>query len=139
MASTERPSRTLASERPLSPHLSIYKPYVTMVTSIMHRATGIVLYAGTLLLVWWLVAAATGPSYFDFVNGLAGSWIGRLVLFGYTWALMHHMLGGIRHIVWDLGYGFTPAKANTLAWANIAGSIILTLLIWIAGYAAMGN
>ena len=121
--------------RPLSPHLSIYKPIPTMVMSIVHRITGAALYVGTVLVVWWLVAAASGAVYFDWVNAIFGSLLGRLVLFGYTWALIHHMLGGIRHFVWDLGYGFDKHVTTKMAWATLAGSIVLTVLIWIAGYA----
>jgi len=87
------------STRPLSPHLSIYRFTLTMTMSIVHRATGIALYGGTLLLVLWLVAAAIGGGFFDTVAWLFGSWFGQLVLFGYTWVLFHHMLGGVRHFV----------------------------------------
>lgn len=121
--------------RPLSPHLSIYKPIPTMVMSIVHRITGAALYVGTVLVVWWLVAAASGAAYFDWVNAIFGSLLGRLVLFGYTWALIHHMLGGIRHFVWDMGYGFDKHVSTKMAWATLAGSIVLTILVWIAGYA----
>lgn len=82
-------------ERPLSPHLQVYKPMLTTAMSIIHRITGSALYFGTFLVVWWLIAAASGPAYFDLVNGFFSSWFGRLVLFGYTWAALHHMLGGI--------------------------------------------
>jgi len=125
----------VTQNRPLSPHLTIYKQIPTMVMSIMHRFTGMALYAGTLLVAWWLVAAASGEATFDWVNGIFGSLLGRLVLFGYTWALMHHMLGGIRHFIWDTGRGFDPATSTKMAWATLAGSITLTVLIWIAGYA----
>lgn len=125
----------VTQNRPLSPHLSIYKPIPTMVMSIVHRITGMALYAGTLLVAWWLFAAASGEAYFDWVNGIFGSILGRLVLFGYTWALVHHMLGGIRHFVWDTGRGFDPQTSTKMAWATLAGSIVLTVLIWIAGYA----
>lgn len=121
--------------RPLSPHLSVYKLIPTMVMSIMHRITGAALYFGTALVAWWLIAAASGEAYFDFVNDIFGSFIGRLILFGYTWALMHHMLGGIRHFVWDMGSGFDKHVSTKMAWATLAGSIILTILIWIVGYA----
>ena len=94
------------AKRPLSPHLTIYKPIVTMVVSILHRITGAALYFGTLLLVWWLIAAASGEVYYNYVNGFMGSIVGRLILFGFTWALILHTLGGIKHLFWDLGYGF---------------------------------
>lgn len=124
--------------RPLSPHLSIYKPIPTMVMSIVHRITGAALYIGTVLVVWWLVAAASGAAYYDWVNAIFGSFLGRLVLFGYTWALIHHMLGGIRHFVWDMGHGFDKHVSTKMAWATLAGSIVLTLVVWIAAYAARG-
>jgi succinate dehydrogenase / fumarate reductase, cytochrome b subunit len=121
-------------ERPLSPHLSIYRPYPTMVMSIVHRITGGALYFGTLLVAWWLVAAATDAAYYDQVTALFGSLIGRLILFGYTWALMHHMMGGLRHLIWDTGAGLAKETANLFAWATLAASATLTLLIWIVGY-----
>jgi succinate dehydrogenase / fumarate reductase cytochrome b subunit len=117
-------------ERPLSPHLQIYRPMLTMAMSILHRITGAALYAGTLLLAWWLVAGASGPGAFQTVQGFMGSWFGRLILFGYTWALLHHMLGGIRHFIWDTGRGFDPVSRELLAKATIAGSLALTLLVW---------
>ena len=138
MASSQNAAGSGMRERPLSPHLSVYRPYVTMTMSILHRITGGALYVGTLLVVWWLVAAASGPAYFDLVSEIFGSWLGRLVLFGYTWALMHHMLGGLRHFLWDTGRAFTPKTADMLAWANLAGSAALTLVVWVAGYMAMG-
>jgi succinate dehydrogenase / fumarate reductase cytochrome b subunit len=119
------------AERPLSPHLQIYRPMLTMIMSIVHRITGAALYFGTILLAWWLVAAATGPAAFDTAQWFFGSWIGKLVLFGYTWALLHHMLGGLRHFVWDFGRGFEHPMREYLARATLAGSIILTVLIWL--------
>jgi succinate dehydrogenase / fumarate reductase, cytochrome b subunit len=125
-------------ERPLSPHLQIYKPMLTMTMSIIHRITGAALYAGTLLLAVWLIAVASGPDSFASVQWFLSSIVGRLILFGYTWALMHHMLGGIRHFIWDTGRGFGPAEREFLAKATLGGSILLTLLVWIAGYAFLG-
>lgn len=120
-------------ERPLSPHLSIYKPIPNMVASIMHRATGIVLYFGTVLVAGWLIAAASGPAYFDWVSGFFGSWLGMLVMFGYTWALMHHMLGGLRHFAWDTGHLLGKQMSTRLAYLTLVGSVTLTVLIWIIG------
>jgi len=122
--------------RPLSPHLQVFRPLITMMMSIAHRITGAALYFGTLLVAWWLIAAASGPGYFALVDGFFGSFFGRLVLFGYTWALIHHMLGGLRHFVWDTGAGLDLPSANRMAWASIAGSVGLTILIWIIGYMA---
>lgn len=101
-----------------------------MAMSIAHRATGIGLYAGTVLLVLWLGSAALGEEALTVVNAVYGSWFGQLVLFGFTWALFHHMLGGLRHLVWDFIIGMEPGQREALAWANLAGSIILTLLVW---------
>jgi len=129
---------TATRERPLSPHLSVYRWPVTMTVSILHRMTGGALYFGTLLVAWWLIAAATSENQFNIASAVFGSWFGRLVLFGYTWVLIHHMLGGIRHLIWDTGEGLEKHTASKLAWANIAGSIVLTVLVWIAGYAARG-
>ena len=134
MADTRR-----AVERPLSPHLSIYKPTLTMMMSIVHRITGAALFFGTLLLTWWLLAAASGPTAYAKVQAFMGSIVGMLILFGYTWALIHHMLGGIRHLIWDTGRGFGPAEREWLTLATIVGSVGLTLLIWIVGFTFMGG
>ena len=129
---------TKANERPLSPHLSIYRPLVNMMMSIIHRITGTALYFGTLLLAAWLIAIAQGPKAFDYVNGLFASPLGRLVLLGYTWALLHHMLGGLRHFIWDTGRGFNLGTVNLLSWLTIVGSIILTGLVWFVGLSLQG-
>jgi succinate dehydrogenase cytochrome b subunit len=127
------------AERPLSPHLQIYRPMLTMMMSIVHRITGGALYFGTVLLVWWLLAAASGPNAYMSFQDVIGSIIGRIVLFGYTWALIHHALGGIRHLIWDLGYGFGPTEREWLARATLFGSIVLTVLLWIVGSLMMGG
>jgi succinate dehydrogenase / fumarate reductase cytochrome b subunit len=116
--------------RPLSPHLQIYRPMLTMMMSIVHRITGGALYFGTLILAWWLLAAAAGQNAYGTFEAFATSWIGRIILFGYTWAVLHHMLGGIRHLIWDLGYGFGPEEREWLVRANLFGSVVLTLLLW---------
>ena len=118
--------------RPLSPHLQVYKLIPTMVMSITHRITGGALYVGTLILAWWVSAAAGSEAYYDFVNGIVGSWFGQLVLFGFTWSLMFHMLGGIRHLIWDTGSYLEKHTATRLAIATLVGSILLTLAIWVA-------
>ncbi len=125
------PTKTV--QRPLSPHLQIYKPMLTMMMSILHRITGAALYVGTLLLVWWLVAGAASPKAFANVQWFMGSWFGLLILFGYTWALMHHMLGGVRHFVWDTGRGFGVEEREWMAKASIIGSCVLTVVIWAVG------
>jgi len=126
-----------SAARPLSPHLQIYRPMLTMMMSIMHRITGVGLYFGIVLLVWWLTAASVSDSYFEFVQGFLGHWFGRLLLFGFTWALIHHALGGLRHLLWDTGRGFDLNLIEWLARGNLAGSIVLTLLLWIIGYGVM--
>ena len=124
----------VTNNRPLSPHLSIYKPIPTMVMSIVHRITGGALYFGTILVAWWLIAAASGPAYYDWANWALGSIPGKLVLLGYTWALIHHMLGGIRHLIWDTGHGLDKVSIEIFAWATIIGSTVLTVLVWVGGY-----
>ena len=130
---------TPLKNRPLSPHLTIYKPMLTMMMSIVHRITGAALYVGTLLLAWWLLAIASGANAYATFQAVAGSFIGRLVLFGYTWALLHHMLGGLRHLIWDTGHGFGPAEREWMARATLFGSITLTLLLWIFMYLVTGS
>ena len=130
-------TKTKPAARPLSPHLQIYRPMLTMMMSIMHRVTGAALYFGVILLVWWLTAAATSDSYFDLVQGFFGHWFGRLILFGFTWVLIHHALGGIRHLIWDTGRGFDLKTVEWMARANLAGSILLTILLWITAYGVM--
>ena len=122
--------------RPLSPHLQVYKPIPTMVMSIVHRVTGAALYFGTVLVAWWLIAAASGEAYFDWVNWFFGTLVGRLILFGYTWALIHHMLGGLRHFMWDMGRGYEKHFSTKLALATPVVSVALTVLIWVVGYLA---
>jgi succinate dehydrogenase / fumarate reductase cytochrome b subunit len=131
-------AETPANSRPLSPHLGIYKPMLTMMMSIVHRITGGALYFGTLILAWWLLAAAAGPEAYAQFQAVAGSWIGRLVLFGYTWALIHHLLGGVRHFIWDMGKGFDLGTVELLARATIVGSVLLTLVVWYVAYSIAG-
>jgi len=118
-------------ERPLSPHLQIYRWTVTMAVSILHRITGCVLYFGMLLLLWWLIAAASSDRAFAIAGAVMGHLLGQLILIGFTWALMFHVLGGIRHLMWDTGHGLKVKTANRLSWINIAGSILLTILLWL--------
>ena len=127
------------SERPISPHVQIYRWPLPMAMSIAHRITGAGLYVGTLLLAWWLTAAATGPNAYAHVGAFMSSIFGRLILFGYTWALIHHMLGGIRHLIWDTGHGFSPQEREWLSLATIVGSVSLTVVLWVVGYLVMGG
>lgn len=122
-------------ERPLSPHLQIYKPMLTMMMSIVHRLTGVVLFFATVLLAWWLTAVAAGPAYFQFVEGILTSFIGRVVLFGCTWALIHHTLGGLKHLYWDTGRGFDLKTIELFAKGSLVLSIVLTFVVWAIAYA----
>jgi succinate dehydrogenase / fumarate reductase, cytochrome b subunit len=130
---------TRTVERPLSPHLGIYRPTITMVMSIVHRITGSALYVGTLLLAAWLLAAAMGQQVYGTVNALFGHPLGKLVLLGYTWALAHHMLGGIRHLIWDTGRALQPRAADALGWLTIVGSLALTAALWAIGISLRGG
>ena len=127
------------SNRPLSPHLQIYRPQLTSVLSISHRITGLVLIAGSALLTAWLVALAGGPESFESMRGLLGSIPGRLILFAFTLALFFHLCNGIRHLFWDSGRGFELDSAYRSGWAVLAGSVVLTLVAWIIGYAGAGS
>ena len=125
--------------RPLSPHLMIYRWPLPMAMSIVHRITGAGNYFGMLLVAWWLLAAASGPTAYATLAAFMSSFIGRLILFGYTWSLLHHLLGGLRHLIWDTGHGFSVQEREWLSLATLVGSISLTLVIWIVGYFTMGG
>jgi succinate dehydrogenase / fumarate reductase cytochrome b subunit len=125
----------LAPARPLSPHLQIYRPQLTSVLSITHRATGVALAVGTLLLAWWLIAAATGPEAYAVVQGVLASWIGRLLLLGWTVSLFYHLCNGIRHLFWDVGYGFELRTTYVSGWLVILATIVLTAATWYWGLA----
>ncbi|MDZ4365574.1 succinate dehydrogenase, cytochrome b556 subunit [Afipia massiliensis] len=125
-------------DRPLSPFMT-YRWTLTMAMSIVHRITGIALYVGTLLMAWWLIATASGPGAYANIQGFTSSWIGRVIVFGYTWALLHHMLGGIRHFIWDLGYGFGPSEREWLTRAALIGSVTLTIVVWVVAFAVGGG
>src|SRR5262245_24412281 len=125
-------------ERPLSPHLSIYRLQINMVMSIVHRITGGALYFGTLLLAAWLVSAAMGPREFAFVNGLFAHPLGLLVLLGYSWALIHHMLGGVRHLIWDTGQGLDLKSVDGLSWLSIVASLVTTAVVWASALSMRG-
>jgi succinate dehydrogenase / fumarate reductase cytochrome b subunit len=125
--------------RPLSPHLQIYRPLLSMVMSITHRVTGAALYFGMILVAWWLIAAASGPNQYAWVQWFMGTIVGRLILFAYTWALMQHMLGGVRHLIWDTGRGLGPSEREWLVRASLFGSLALTLVLWIGGVLLVGG
>lgn len=114
--------------RPLSPHLQIYRWPLNMALSILNRITGCALMLGAVLVVWWFIAAATSPGYFAFVDGLLTSWLGLLVLAGSLWALWFHALNGMRHLFWDAGRGFDPDMVTKSGWAVVGGSVVMTLL-----------
>ena len=129
----------LEARRPLSPHLQIYRPMLTMMMSIAHRVSGAALATGFVLLAWWLVAVSAGPEPFATVNRFFLSIPGRVLLFLYSWALIHHLLGGIRHLIWDTGRGLDRTSIEVFAWATIIGSTTRTLLIWAVGYWLRGG
>jgi succinate dehydrogenase / fumarate reductase cytochrome b subunit len=114
--------------RPLSPHLQIYRPQLNSATSIFIRITGNALLVGALMIVWWLLAAATSERYFAYADAVLTSWFGDLVLFGSVWALWFHLLGGVRHLIWDEARMLDLKSAEKLGWMMIGGSVVLTLL-----------
>jgi succinate dehydrogenase cytochrome b subunit len=121
--------------RPLSPHLGVYKITMTMAMSIAHRVSGAALYAGVLLLAWFLIAASADAATFGAFSAFIESIIGRLILFGFSWALFHHLVGGIRHFVWDAGHGLDAPLRDQMAWATLIGGFVLTIVAWSIGYA----
>ncbi|HUN50725.1 MAG TPA: succinate dehydrogenase, cytochrome b556 subunit [Candidatus Sulfotelmatobacter sp.] len=125
-------------ERPISPHLQIYKLQISSVLSGLHRITGAALGIGSLLLAWWLIAAASGPQAFAVVQGFIASIIGRLILLGFSWALFYHLCNGIRHLAWDAGYGFDLPTVDRSGWAVVIASVLLTVIAWLAGYSMRG-
>jgi succinate dehydrogenase / fumarate reductase cytochrome b subunit len=125
-------------ERPLSPHLQVYKPQLTSILSIMHRVTGVALAVGTCLLVWWLVVIALGGEYYTIMQNIMGSWYGRLALLGWSFALFYHLCNGIRHLFWDMGVGLELRRAYQSGWLVIGAAILLTLGAWTYAYQSVG-
>ena len=121
--------------RPLSPHLQVYRWPISMALSIGHRVTGVGLGIGTLLLTWWLVAAAVSDEAFAQVQWFLGSPVGLLLLFGWSAALFFHFFAGIRHLAWDAGYGFDKPTYDRTGWAVVIATVVATLLLWIVGFA----
>ena len=115
-------------DRPLSPHLTVYRPQITSISSIFTRITGNALIVAVLLVTWWFVAAAVGPEAFALADGLATSWFGKLVFLGSIWALWYHTLAGIRHLVWDTGALIDLKSAEALGWACFGGAFALTII-----------
>ena len=121
--------------RPLSPHLQVYRWPLSMALSIAHRVTGVGLAVGTLLLTWWLVAGAGSDGAFSAVQSFLGSFIGVVLLFLWTVALLFHFFAGIRHLVWDAGYGYDAPMYNKSGWAVLIATGVCTVLVWIVGLA----
>ncbi|HET7065033.1 MAG TPA: succinate dehydrogenase, cytochrome b556 subunit [Rudaea sp.] len=128
----------MPTERPLSPHLQIYRWQLTMVLSIIHRATGVALAVGTILLIALLLALAAGPDAYQTVRAFCSSWLGTLMLFGWSWALCFHLCNGIRHLAWDTGWGFEIPRAYLTGWTVVAASLVMTALIWACVFAQGG-
>ena len=122
-----------SSNRPLSPHLQVYRPQLTSILSITHRATGIALSFGIILLIAWILATAAGENYFNTVNSIITSWFGTLGLVGFTWALFYHLCNGIRHLFWDAGFGFELSTVYKSGYATVGASVLLTAVAWILG------
>ena len=122
------------AKRPLSPHLQVYRPQLTSVLSIAHRGTGIALTVGSLLLCYWLLALAGGPESYESAKALLGSWFGRLVLLGFTFAFFYHLCNGVRHLFWDAGYGFELDQAYASGRAVVIVSLVATLVSWALAY-----
>ncbi len=118
--------------RPLSPHLTIYRPQLTSMSSILVRITGIAAFAMAFLVAWWLLAAATSPSAFGFIDGLLRSWFGDLVLLGATWAIYYHMLGRLRHVIWDFGYCLDVKTSENMAVGMLIAASGLTIVTAVA-------
>jgi succinate dehydrogenase / fumarate reductase cytochrome b subunit len=135
----DNPQRSIANTRPLSPHMTIYRWPVTMMTSITHRATGVGLSVGAIILAWWLVSISNGPEGWQSFHAAADTPLGLVVLFGLTWALVYHFLNGIRHLAWDMGYGFDKREAERNSVIIFALSIILALAAFAAGWTGHGG
>ena len=121
-------------DRPLSPHIQIYRPQLTSVLSITHRLTGAALSGGSLLIVAWLVAGAAGPTAYHGLLSFMRSWIGLLLLFGWTFSIVFHLCNGLRHLFWDAGRGFELRTIYASGWMVVATSVILTIGLWIAAF-----
>ncbi|MEX0950672.1 MAG: succinate dehydrogenase, cytochrome b556 subunit [Gammaproteobacteria bacterium] len=128
-----------ARQRPLSPHLQVYKPQLTSVLSITHRATGVFLSLGALVLCYWLLAVAAGPESYAGAQALLGSWPGQLLIFGWVASLYYHLANGIRHLFWDAGYGLELKSTYISGYAVVATTVVLTLITWILVIMQMGG
>ena len=124
-------AENMRTKRPLSPHLTIYRPQLTSMSSILVRIAGNALLAGFALVVWWLLAAASSPEYFAIADGFVQSWFEQFVILGSVWALWYHLLGGVRHLIWDQGKMLEIDQAEKLGWAVVFGSVVLTALTYL--------
>lgn len=129
-------SNAAPKERPLSPHLQVYRLPLTAKTSILHRMTGVVLSIGTLMVTCWLIAAASGEDAYNAVHGFMQSPLGTFMMFGWSAALFYHLCNGVRHLIWDMGFAFKKETALKASWLVILGAIILTASAW---YCAIYN
>ena len=127
----------MQKERPLSPHISIYKPQLTSMLSILHRGTGVFLTFGTPLLVFWLWGVAAGPESYASLQDCLNHWIGKLALFGWSFALFYHLCNGIRHLFWDVGRGFELTTLNKSGWLVLFASVVLTAVTWYLAYSPL--
>ena len=130
MAEVDRRRVVPLRPQPLSPHLMVFRPILTMMMSIAHRITGGALYLGTLVLAWFLIAAASDARSFATASWFMSSPVGVIVLLGFTWALFHHLFGGIRHMIWDTGHGYQSPVREWLAAGTLIASLLFTLIIW---------
>lgn len=124
--------------RPLSPHLQVYKPQITSILSITHRITGVALCGGAILLTYWLMAATYGPDVFATAQAILGSWIGKLVLLGVVFSLWYHLANGIRHLAWDAGWGFEMTQLRASGIAVVVFAVILTIATFVLAYTVGG-
>ena len=134
----ERFSPMPSGNRPLSPHLQVYRPQLTSILSILHRITGVVIWAGALMMTYWIASATYGPEAFARAQWFLGSWFGCLVLLGLTGATFYHLANGIRHLAWDIGWGYEMDKLNISGWAVLIFTGVMTVLTFLAGYWVAG-
>jgi succinate dehydrogenase / fumarate reductase cytochrome b subunit len=134
MSQTEHGAAINRGDRPLSPHLQVYKPQITSVMSVFHRITGVGNSLGAILVAWWFIAAAVGEGAFDTINGLLTSWVGHLILFGFALSVCYHLCNGIRHLLWDAGYGFELDQVKTTGIVAISAAGLMVLGLMIVGW-----
>ncbi|MEK9723769.1 MAG: succinate dehydrogenase, cytochrome b556 subunit [Rhodospirillaceae bacterium] len=127
------------TNRPLSPHLQVYRPQITSVLSITHRITGVALTGGAVLLAYWLTAATYGPAVFGTAQSILGSWLGQLGLWGMVFSLFYHLGNGIRHLAWDVGWGFELDRLRLSGWLTVIFAVAMTVLIIVIAYSAAGG